>query len=124
MENKKKELAICYFGLLALIAFFTPLFSVYKYSDGLAFVVIVLVQLMLSRLLWSQRFNKKKTLLLWVLMSILLIVTVFFRDRVVFYFGWGEWYHPISYYIYIGVASTFWWAMVSMLATKKKKEIS
>jgi hypothetical protein len=80
MESKKKELAVCYFGLFAMIAFFTPLFSVYKYSDGHAFVVIVLVQLMLSRLLWEQQFDKKKTLLLWILMSILLIITVFIRD--------------------------------------------
>jgi hypothetical protein len=57
-------------------------------------------------------------------MSILLVVTVFLRDRVVFYFGKEMWYHPISYYIYVGVASTFWWAMVSMLVSKQKKELS
>jgi hypothetical protein len=56
-------LAVCYFGLFAMIAFFTPLFSVYKYSDGHAFVVIVLVQLMLSRLLWEQQFDKKKDII-------------------------------------------------------------
>jgi hypothetical protein len=123
VENKKKELAICYFGLLAIIAFFTPLYSIYD-TSSLYFVIIVLTQWLLSRLLWNQQFGKKKTLLLWILMSILLVVTVFLRDRVVFYFGKEMWYHPISYYIYVGVASTFWWAMVSMLVSKQKKELS
>ena len=61
MENKKKELAVCYFGLLAMIAFFTPLFSIYD-TPSCYFVIIVLTQLLLSRLLWGQGFKTRKNL--------------------------------------------------------------
>lgn len=121
MQDKKGDLAICFFGMIAFILFFTPLFAIYSLGGGLGFVFIVLAQWMLSRKLWAQQFSTKKTLILWVSMSFLIILAVFLRDRVVSYFGKESWYHPITYYIYPGLASTFWWAMVEMLRRKKEK---
>lgn len=120
MHKKTKYLAYYYFGLLAIVAFFMPILVIYR-GDSLTFVHIVIVQLFLARQLWKLKLHLEKTLLLWVLMSVILILTVFVRDRIVFHFGFEGWYHSIMYYIYIGVASTFWWAMVNMLAMRNKR---
>ena len=120
MHKKTKYIAICYFGLLAVVAFFMPLLVIYG-GDSLTFVHIVIVQLLLARQLWKLKFDFEKTLSLWIFMSLLLVLTVFIRDRIVFHFGFEGWYHSVMYYIYIGTASTFWWAMVNMLAMRNKR---
>ena len=121
MQKENKELAIGFFAILAVIVFFTPIFATYKYGDGVDIAIIPLAQWILARKLWERQFDTKKTLLLWILMSVLLIVAVFLRDYVVVvYLGKEAWHHSIQFYIYIGLASTFWWTMVNMLDAKMK----
>lgn len=91
-------------------------------GDSLSFVHIVTVQLLLAHQLRKLKFVIKKRFSLWALMSLLLLLTVFIRDRIVFAFGFEGWYHSIVYYISIGTASTFWCALILLIPNSQKSD--
>lgn len=115
-----KDVALIFLWMTGFIFFFSPIFAVYKYSGDTSLLIIPLTQWAVSSVLWKQKLSKRKILFLWMVLSILLIVFCFIRDRLMFYFGFELYYHSIPTYIYIGVPTTIFWWVYRVLSLKQK----
>lgn len=100
----------------------SPIFLIYTNSGDISLLWIPLTQWLASSALWEQKFSKRKTLLLWTILSFLSITFCFIKDRLLFYFGFESYYHPIVLYIYLGFpTSLFWWVYRVLSLTQKNR---
>ena len=119
-NDKPKIILISFIILSVLFFFFTPLVAPTLYGNDISFVTVFIFQWALSDILWRQGFKLNKTLLLWIILSMLLVIVCFLRDRLMFSIGHKSWYHPVPFYIYIGVPTTIWWIIVQWVISKKR----
>ena len=120
-----KNVALIFLYMTGFIFLLSPIFAVYRYSgDSSILITVPLTHWAVSSILWEQQFDKRKTLMLWGVLSVLLVIFCLLRDRMLVLFGLGRYYHSISTYIYIGLSSTLYFALLETLKANQKKKSS